>query len=320
MTPTWDIIDWHAHVYTPEEAAAPEWQGRSPLTIERLLDAHEAAGVRRSVVSNPIHYIKNRDIRQGLDALKRWHDYGARLQQEHGDRVVVIASAVPGGGPEYLAEIERAVDELGMPGVFINSSHQGHYPDEDAADPFFSFVTERAIPVMIHAPASSFGEDCMNMYRLISSVGRPMDECLALARLIVRGIFERYPDLTIVGAHVGGGICEVIGRMDFAYELQDEAFFLGSYEPMLIKKKPSEYLKNVYFDTANYHLPAIDCGLQTVGADHLVFGSDAPPLIPLLPRMQVLVEALPVSDEDKRVIFSGNAERLLGLTSTARSS
>ena len=61
-------------------------------------------------------------------------------------------------------------------------------------------------------------------YRLASSVGRPADLCLALSRLIVRGILEDFSRAKIVGSHGGGGICEVIGRLDYAYELQDESF------------------------------------------------------------------------------------------------
>jgi len=78
-------------------------------------------------------------------------------------------------------------------------------------------------------------------YRLASSIGRPADGCLAIARLIVRGMFEKLPNLKLVGTHLGGGICEMIGRMDYAYNLGDEAYFLGAYEPMLIKA-PAEPL------------------------------------------------------------------------------
>ena len=84
------------------------------------------------------------------------------------------------------------------------------------------------------------------MYRLISSVGRPADETLSLSRLIVRGVYEQFPQLKLVGCHLGGGICEVIGRLNYAYELGDFCFFLGSYEPLLISQAPGEYLKLMY--------------------------------------------------------------------------
>ena len=153
------------------------------------------------------------------------------------------------------------------------------------------------------------------MYRLISSVGRPFDECLSLARLIVRGVLERFPDVKVVGSHLGGGIMECISRMDYAYELGDFAAFLGSYEPLLISHEPSYYLKKMYFDTVSYSWPAVMLGVHTVGVDHLFFGSDAPPLVPLLPRAKRLIEELPLSAEDKDAILWRNAARMLKLAS-----
>jgi hypothetical protein len=70
----------------------------------------------------------------------------------------------------------------------------------------------------------------------------------------VRGVFEKCPQLKPVASHLGGGICEMIGRMDYAYNLQEEAYFLCPYEPMLIKHPPSDNLKMMYIDR-----PATGC-------------------------------------------------------------
>jgi aminocarboxymuconate-semialdehyde decarboxylase len=152
----------------------------------------------------------------------------------------------------------------------------------------------------------------MREYRLASSVGRPFDECLAISRMIVRGIFENFPKLKFVGCHLGGGICEVIGRMDYAYELGDQASGLGSYEPMLITKRPSDYLRALYMDTVAYHPPAVLCAYHTVGAKQLLFGSDAPPLLPLLPRAKKIIEELPITEAEREDILGRNALKLLG--------
>jgi aminocarboxymuconate-semialdehyde decarboxylase len=207
--------------------------------------------------------------------------------------------------------VERAIVQCGLKGVLINSSHQGAYPDDDEAKPFFELVTSLGIPLMMHAPSVGFGEERMREYRLASSVGRPFDECLAISRMIVYGVFERFPKLKFVGCHLGGGICEVIGRMDYAYELGDLASGLGSYEPMLITKRPSEYLRNLYMDTVAYHPPSVMCAYQTVGAKQLLFGSDAPPLLPLLPRAKKIIEELPITENERQDIFGRNALRLL---------
>jgi aminocarboxymuconate-semialdehyde decarboxylase len=172
-------------------------------------------------------------------------------------------------------------------------------------------VSSLGIPMMMHAPSVGYGEERMRDYRLASSVGRPFDECLSIARLIVRGVFERFPKLKFVGCHLGGGICDVIGRMDYAYELGDLASGLGPYEPMLITKRPSEYLKALYMDTVAYHPPAVMCAYHTVGAKQLLFGSDAPPLLPLLPRAKKIIEELPIGAEEREDIFSRNAVKLL---------
>ncbi len=308
------IIDWHTHVYPPEQADDPRWQGRCPMALENVIATHRNAGVSHMVVTNPVHYVKGKPADEQYRLIQRWDEYSAEVHQKYPDCTIPFASTIPGGGDRYLKELERAITEYGLKGVMINSSHEGNYPDEDEARPFFDLVTQLDIPVMVHAPNASFGEECMSMYRLVSSVGRPADETLALARMIVRGIWEQYPTLKLVGAHLGGGICEVIGRMDYAYELGDFCFFLGDYEPLLISKKPSEYMKLMYMDTASYWPPTLVCALMSVGADHLVFGSDAPPLAPLLPRAKQLVEEMPISDAERDLIFSGNALRLLNMS------
>jgi aminocarboxymuconate-semialdehyde decarboxylase len=305
------IVDWHAHIYPPELAKDRRWGGTTPFTIENLLEAHEKVGIDLCVVSNTIHHLKEKTADESLAVLRRWNDYGAEIQQKYSGRIVVFTSTLPCGGASFVKEVERAIVQCGLKGVLINSSHQGAYPDDDEAKPFLELVTSLGIPLMMHAPSVGYGEERMREYRLASSVGRPFDECLAISRMIVRGVFERFPKLKFIGCHLGGGICEVIGRMDYAYELGDLASGLGSYEPMLITKRPSDYLRNLYMDTVAYHPPAVMCAYQTVGAKQLLFGSDAPPLLPLLPRAKKIIEELPITENERQDIFGYNALRLL---------
>jgi len=129
----------------------------------------------------------------------------------------------------------------------------------------------------------------------------------------VRGILEDFPRVKIVASHGGGGICETISRMDYAYELQDEAFFLGPYAPMKIKHAPSHYLKQMYLDTVTYNAPAVRMVLDWVGPDHVLYGSDAPPLTSLKPRAIKLIKDLDIPAAQREAIFSGNAAKLLKL-------
>ena len=99
--------------------------------------------------------------------------------------------------------------------------------------------------------------------------------------------------------------------MDYAYNLQEEAFFLGKYEPMLIKHPPSHYLKMMYLESTCYHPPAARCACETVGAEHFVFGTDAPPLKSLKSQGVDVIRKLGLAPADERKVFSENAKRLL---------
>ncbi len=283
------IVDWHAHVYPPELAKERRWGDTTPLTIENLLEAHEKAGIDLCVVSNTIHYLRDKTHDESLAFLRRWNEYAAEIQQKYKDRIVVFTSTLPCGGEPFVKELERAIAQYGLHGVLINSSHQHAYPDDDEAKAFFELVTSLRIPVMMHAPSVGFGEERMRDYRLASSVGRPFDECLSIARLIVRGVFERHQNIKFVELASG----------------------LGPYEPMLITKRPSEYLKNLFMDTVAYHPPAVMCAYHTVGAKQLLFGSDAPPLLPLLPRAKKIIEELPITEAEREDILGLNAIKLL---------
>lgn len=306
------IIDFHTHALPPSHQADPFWRGRCPITIENVLEVMAANGVDKTVVSNPFHELRDMDRATQLRELGVVNRFLAEQQAKH-DNIYAFASANPYGGDEFLRETERAIKQDGMKGVWIMSSLQGNYPDDDIALPFWELVTKLDVPVVIHPPAVGFGEERLKDYRLASSVGRPMDNALAIARLLVRGIFEKFPKLKLVGSHLGGGICEMIGRMDYAYTLQEEAYFLGRYEPMLIKHPPSHYLKMMYLESTCYHTPAARCALETVGVDHFIFGTDSPPLKPLKAQGIDVIRQLKLNPEDEQKVFAGNAKKLLKL-------
>ena len=306
------LIDWHTHIHSPANQAKPYWQGRCPMTMENVLAAHTLAGLDKSVISNAGHFLRFcKTVQETVAGLQDSNRYLAECRDRHPDKLVAMATCVPGGGDECLRELERAVREDDCRAVIIGSSHQGRYPDADEAKPFFQLVTALDIPVFVH-PGDSTTPATAD-YRLASSISRPADNCLALARLIVRGIFEQFPSLKLVGSHLGGGICEVVGRMDYAYSLPDFAFFLGSYEPMLIKHPPSHYLKMMYLESTCYHPPAARCAIDTVGVDRFIFGTDAPPMIPLKRAGFEMMDRIGLTPAEREKVMGGNAARLLKL-------
>lgn len=308
------IIDWHTHVHLQFEHGKPLGRSRPPATIDNVLRLHDEVGLDLSVISNSGHYLKEFAREEAVPAIRASNEYLAALRDKHKDKVVALSVAIPGGGEPHLRELERAVKQDDLRGVIITSSHRGAYPDDDDAKPFFRLCCELDIPVFMHPPSVGFGEERMKEFRLASSVGRPFDACLALARLIVKGFWEEFPKLKFVASHLGGGICEIIGRMDYAYELRDNPLVLGPYgPPIYITRKPSEYLRNIWLDTVAYHAPAIECAIKTVGADRLIFGTDSPMLVELKQRGRAIIDELDLDPAAKAKVLGGTAKQLLKL-------
>jgi len=80
-----------------------------------------------------------------------------------------------------------------------------------------------------------------------------------------------------------------------------------------ITQSPSTFLANVYVDTANSSIANHLANLELMGAEHMLFGSDSPPLSTPLDEAIGMLDELPLSDEQKQQILAGNARRLFGL-------
>ena len=308
------IIDWHTHVHSLREQALPRWQGQCPATIDNVLRLHDEVGLDISVISNSGHYLREFAREDAVPEIRASNEYLASLRDKHKDRIVAFAVAIPGGGDEHLRELERAVKQDDLRGVLINSSHRRSYPDDDDAKPFFKLCCELDIPVFMHPPSVGFGEERMREYRLASSVGRPFDSCLALARLIVKGLFEEFPTHQAcrepprrrhLRSHRAHGL-----RLRAARQSRDTRALwpTGSHH-----QRPSEYLRMMYFDTVAYHAPAIECAIKTVGADRLIFGTDSPQLVALKQRGLDIIDELGFDAKTKEMVMSGTARKLLKL-------
>ena len=138
---------FHSHVLAKSSF------GRSPPhTIENVLHAAKVGGVDISVISNPLHDMRDMDREQQLETIKR-HNRFVAAQQEKYDSIYGFASAVPYGDDRFHREFERAIKEDGLKGAWITSSLQGQYPDDDEALPFFQLAVDLDVPVVVHPPS-----------------------------------------------------------------------------------------------------------------------------------------------------------------------
>ena len=187
-----------------------------------------------------------------LENCRLLNDCTARAQREYSGRFVGLAHVPPFGGAAALAELERAVGELGLKGVTISSQVNGLSLDAKEFTPFYDVVDRLKVPIFVHPALGPKGYDLMKDYMLPVILTREFDLGVAVTRLIAGGMVERYPDLEFVFAHFGGGLAgykERISRSSYRFKLPQ------SFD---------EYFNQLYFDMAGFEGSpiALRCALE----------------------------------------------------------
>ncbi|MGH7844912.1 MAG: amidohydrolase family protein [Candidatus Binatia bacterium] len=302
------VIDCHAHLM-PKGWFHPK-SPKSIFDLDGLFKEQDEAAVDITVFGN--NWIRSPEGADFLTVVKDFNEHAAELTAKYPKRLLGLACSVPFDDDQILKETERAVREYKLRGIMVNSSVNGEYLDSPRATPFFELVGELGVPLFVHPPKTTIGNEKMEIFRLPEMLGRPFDTTLSLTRFILTGGFERFPALKMVCAHVGGALPMLPGRLGVGYELRHDLSF-GPWKPDVLTRPPASYIQQLYLDTVSLHPPAVTCAVETVGVDHVVFGSDFPPVPIPLKRSVDVIHALRVSAEGKRKILGENAAKLLGL-------
>ncbi len=202
-----------------------------------------------------------------------------------------------------VAEFDRATRELDMPGAMLFSNVNGVMLSDQRFWPLYEMANDRDAVLYIH-PTNPVNVDQMREYWLMPLVGFLFDTTLAAASLAFSGVCERYPRIRWALCHLGGAIPYLAERLDRGFH----AFTACRAQ---IKRPPSDYLRQFYYDTVNFDPRAIELGIAFAGADHVLAGSDYPHQIGSIPLMLESIAALKISDADRAAILGGNAKRLM---------
>ncbi len=144
-------------------------------------------------------------------------------------------------------------------------------------------------------------------FRLEHLIGLPVDTTFALARLALSGFFDRYPNIKIIAAHVGGALPFLAPRIERAFREGQS------------RQRPSRYFGQLFYDTSGpTHEAILAAVAKLFGAGQIVFGTDYPFGLGQEGKQYVehavgVVQDAGLSEAEMKGIFSGNARRLLQL-------
>ena len=202
-----------------------------------------------------------------------------------------------------VAELRRAVTDLGMRGAEIGPGADGSPLDGPALRPVLATAADLRVPLIVHPyyVASSPG---LEDFYLTNLIGNPLATTVCAARLIISGVLDELAALRVVLMHGGGYLPYQIGRLDHGHRARPEA--RGCAHP------PSAYLDRFWFDTVTHAPRPLRFLADTVGAGHVVYGTDFPFDMAAGPLPAQLANT-GLSGEDAELIAGRNATALFGL-------
>jgi aminocarboxymuconate-semialdehyde decarboxylase len=201
-------------------------------------------------------------------------------------------------------ELERAMTRLKLPGAMLFSNVNGTALADQRFWPLYEVANDLEAVLYIH-PNHPISVEAMTEYWLMPLVGFLFDSTLAAAGLVFSGVTERFPQIKWVSMHLGGAIPYLAERLDRGFEAFADC-------RAHIKRHPSEYLKEFYFDSVNFDLKCLRLAIEFAGVDHILSGSDYPHMIGSLAKMKSSIVELGLSKADTLKIQGENAAKLLG--------
>jgi aminocarboxymuconate-semialdehyde decarboxylase len=166
-------------------------------------------------------------------------------------------------------------------------------------------MTKHDLPIHIH-PRAPLDKVTYRDYRLGPMIGFEMELCVAVVRLVMGGVMEKFPTLKFIVSHLGGAIPYLAERVQNCYDAYPEC-------QQNISQPAKEYLKRFYYDTVSFFEPALMCAYAFVGPDHMVLGSDYPHVIGDIRGAIASIQDLKIPQAEKEAIFSENLLRLMHL-------
>jgi len=234
------------------------------------------------------------------------NDHLAEVCREHPGRFAALGTVPLQDGELAIAELERCVRDLGMPGVQIGTHVNGANLDDERLFAFFARAAELGAAVFVH-PWDMLGKERMGRYFLPWLVGMPAETSLAICSLLFGGVLARLPALRIGFAHGGGAFPMSLGRIDQGWHARPD-LCAGH-----IKEPPSAYLRRLFVDTLVHDPEVLRYLIRLFGADRVALGTDYP--FPLgEDRPGALIAGMPDLDAATReALLAGTALDFLGL-------
>ena len=305
-------IDVHAHCVIPAAMSAmgldsgTHHQSGIVLVAEERLAAMDEQGIDMEALSiNPFWYKADRD--HAAEVVKLNNEGLAKLCAEEPDRFVAFASVALQFPDLAVQQLEYAVKKLGLRGAAVGASCAGDEFSDPKFRPFWAKCEALGILVFIHPQGTvELTQRLKGSGGLENVIGNPLETTIALSHLIFEGTLDRFPGLKLLSAHGGGYLPSYAPRSDQVLTTFPKRITVP------LKKKPTEYLRDLYYDALIFTPEALRHLAAQVGSSQIMLGTDFP--YPWDDKTVDQVLNTPgLSDEERIAILGETAAKLLGI-------
>ncbi len=278
------------------------------IEIDKRLAAMDSQAVDMEVLSiNPFWYGRERDLAGQI--VKLQNEKLAELVASKPDRFAGFASLTLQAPDLAVTELETAVKKQGLKGAAIGGMVNGVEFSDPRFHPVWAKAEELGVPLFIHPQGvAELNKRLSGNGWLGNTIGNPLETTIALSHLIFEGTLDKFPGLKVIAAHGGGFLPSYADRSDHACMVGPK----GCNPDIKLKKKPTEYLKQLYFDSLIFTPEAIRHLAAQVGASQIVLGSDYPYPWEMKPVDHIFASTS-LSDDEKIAILGTTAAKLLNI-------
>lgn len=293
------------------------WRGRTAeSSLQKRLDLEgervaimDENGVSMHVLSLTSPGVQLLDADAGTTLAMLANDRLAEAVRRRPTRFAGLASFAPQDPKRAVKEIERAIRELKLHGLIVNSHTNNEYMDDEKYWPILEAAEALDAAIYIHPRSPSDGMiGPYSVYGLDKAIwGYQAETGLHAVRMIMAGVFDRFPRLKIVLGHMGESIPYNLWRLNFMYHNNK-----GRRSKVLQTDPADTFKRNFMITTSGVEShPALKYCIEVLGVDNIMWAIDYP-YQPTTPAV-AFMDTAPISEADRARIYYGNAERVFHL-------
>jgi predicted TIM-barrel fold metal-dependent hydrolase len=294
------IIDAHSHYMPPEVAINTAFFKVHWSDIDRQLQVMDDNKIEKALLLYPTS-----DAHLNMGGWKNlcqiYNKEISSVIKKHGDRFIG-GGIIPADSEKDFSDELKRIQDLKLKVISLASSYSGIYLDHEKFFSVYEFAQINKIPIHVHPQIMNpIGEERVRDPLLTPVLEYVFDVSVCIGKMMMNGIFLRFPDAQFIFAHFGGVLPLVKDRFDTTYNMLRKREFVKD-----IGKLPSEYFKNLYFDTSgSKSTGSLISALELVSFDHVLFGSDFPANQNLAAAINVVKESNYL-EKEKNLILSNS--------------